>query len=619
MTSLPNAVGTDESWQSSVSQKQRNDMISSIATELANLEPSATMQSKLGLASKLESTIFAKAKDINDYHKTVAKRLKKVRKVYSTNAAPISNVDPEKRKQEEIIQKKQNLRMQCGDNLKIIVENGKNAAIMMNKLETHIDKAILDGVEIGVIPIEKAISVKTGTRGNPLAPPHRTIDETLHYLIDLEKDNKLEKSTRTVREWVLKCAKENLFFGEKIDHMVRNILLNTDVDNSDVFFRGMKNAMEEAGLDVATMSTPDIIERIKQNQEKIRKTVPIERNKEDEKTNSLIYLDKVRAASEVCLLYCSLPPEEKNAKFEYATCAKTANDVVFDSLERLQEIYKENNQKSGEDSSQEQSNICLEDAWNKVLEYDKDLEENIVSSEDVGVLGIDEDTRAPDKKKLRISSLSSTGSSKKGKPLSIRSKILLVGGRKPPSNLLDALKRKQAILSRGTGAYSPLNIRLEFGESFEMTIYFAPLLVSIRALVKGTGTKDEKEGDIEKFRKRVIHGGFEAWKSPLHGLHSRTSTKMERSRQRQQVTQQQYQVMGFSGDFNMVGPLIAKRLEYASAQATKCLRRCFADLASKPNSSDFETEIMEGNALLKFLNLARHTYCPNWVDADLDD
>ena len=77
--------------------------------------------------------------------------------------------------------------------------------------------------------------------------------------------------------------------------------------------------------------------------------------------------------------------------------------------------------------------------------------------------------------------------------------------------------------------------------------------------------------------------------------------------------------MSVSGDISMVGPLISKRLDYASAQATKCLRRCFADLANRPNSSDYETEIVEGNALLRFLNLARHTYCPNWVDAELDD
>ena len=55
------------SWQDSVPQQYRSNEVSKIASELAKLEPSATMQSKLGMASRFEQLIFSQSTSINDY------------------------------------------------------------------------------------------------------------------------------------------------------------------------------------------------------------------------------------------------------------------------------------------------------------------------------------------------------------------------------------------------------------------------------------------------------------------------------------------------------------------------------------------------------------------------
>jgi hypothetical protein len=343
--------------------------------------------------------------------------------------------------------------------------------------------------------------------------------------------------------------------------MEKNILLNTDTDYCGIFFNGLKEALQKEGVaDLNNMTTADLVNGIKTYQQRVKETVPIPRNKEDEKTASLLYIDKIRAASQICLMYILIAPNDQKLKLEFAGSLRQANNIIFEAMKLLKETFKETESETGSDPSSK-SKIKLEDAWNKVLEYDAPVEENIDTG---GVITIDDDGE-------------DSQGQKEDKPLAIRSKVLLIGGRKPPSNLVGALKRKHAILCLRPGIFSSSYLKLQFGDVFEMLIYFSPLLVRIRALAQSTQSK-KPQNDV----------------------------------------QNQYQVMGVSGSVDLVGPLIVKRLEYASLFATKCLRRCFADQNCRANSSDFETEILEGNALLKFLTLARNTYCPNWVDAKLD-
>ena len=419
-----------------------------------------------------------------------------------------------------------------------------------------------------------------------------------------------------------------------MEQVEKNILLNTDQDHCTIFYQGLREALQSLTTpnninttatttnstttpttttsmtsvsNLANMTTKQILETIQTYQTKIRETVPIPRSKEDEKAASLVYLNKIRVASQICLLYVLIPPQDMETKLKLAGTLSAANDAIFESIKLLKETLKEPNgninanrengkkddgSKTATTDTKNGNYVKLEDAWNKVLEYDLPKEEESVNPD---VITIDDgDSSTPNEEpnaKRQKTTNASNKTSIQTKRLSIRTKILLVGGRKPPSNLVDALRRKRAVLchhpTKGSTFSSMTFLKLQFGQAFEMVIYVSPLLVRIKAITDGDKVKRER-------RRKQQYG------SSKNGM------------------MRQYHIMGVSGGIDMVGPLIAKKLEYSSAHATRCLRRCFADLACRANSSDFETEILEGNALLKFLSLARNTYCPNWIDAELD-
>ena len=188
--------------------------------------------------------------------------------------------------------------------------------------------------------------------------------------------------------------------------------------------------------------------------------------------------------------------------------------------------------------------------------------------------------------------------------------------RKPPSNLVLALKQKKAekITPSTSGALcgAGTQLRIQFGTAFEMIVYFVPLLVSIRALpVKSDSSNETKQQPKEgsggemssEFRRTIVDGGLPTWVPPTRGLVGRASP---------------VSVLGATGPASSLGPIVAQKLDYASACATRALRRCFADVAHKayenPSASDFEVEIVESTALLRFVQLARSTYTPNFHD-----
>ncbi len=78
------------------------------------------------------------------------------------------------------------------------------------------------------------------------------------------------------------------------------MLLNTNDDYSHIFFNSLQDVLQQEGAhDLLNLSNEDIIKAIKAYQNRIRENVPIPRNKEDEKSASLTYLDKIRAASQM--------------------------------------------------------------------------------------------------------------------------------------------------------------------------------------------------------------------------------------------------------------------------------------------------------------------------------
>jgi hypothetical protein len=154
--------------------------------------------------------------------------------------------------------------------------------------------------------------------------------------------------------------------------------------------------------------------------------------------------------------------------------------------------------------------------------------------------------------------------SKRLRPTVIRSKVLLRPGRACPSNLLLAFKRKGAHLVQPSSDCSYLV--LDF-EAFDMTVYLVPLVVKIAA--------------------KVSSGPCSVW--------------------------------GVDGTWETLGEVVQDRIDHASAQATRVLRHCFESAAAATSKSrvDFEHEISEGTALLKFFQLARMSYMPDWQDVDV--
>ena len=217
MTSTNNNDTT--SWQSLVPQEQRTNEINNIAKELANLEPSATTQSKLGLASKFENKFFTSATSFADYKKKMDKRLKKLCKNYkarpSTGAvggvgtagagagagAGGASGESIEMIEEQIILKKRKLRLEYGDRYRFIAENGKVAIDKYPRLTDHINRSNENAAEIGALPAELAVRVDTG---KPLEITHRAPHQLLEHLTSLEVN--LEQKLNTLREYILKYA-----------------------------------------------------------------------------------------------------------------------------------------------------------------------------------------------------------------------------------------------------------------------------------------------------------------------------------------------------------------------------------------------------------------------------
>ena len=70
-------------WRQSIAQSFRSEEVRSIAKVLASLEPGVTSASKTMLAMRFEESIFKAASSLDDYRKTMQKRLKKLQKHYA--------------------------------------------------------------------------------------------------------------------------------------------------------------------------------------------------------------------------------------------------------------------------------------------------------------------------------------------------------------------------------------------------------------------------------------------------------------------------------------------------------------------------------------------------------
>ena len=531
---------------------------------------------------RFEESIFKAASNLDDYRKTIQKRIKRLQKHYAKQQkAEGSGGDNNKSTETaESIREKEllfeaELREKYAKKLMYIAKHAnqaiahaleKNGEHKADVLKQHANNAKMWAVHLGLeLPIaeDNEVYKRQKVRDMPFLKKLSTYLET-------RVDN--------IHSHVIKMSDPDLFLQDallKID----DVLLKNMV--SETYQKAMMKAAPNHLEEFNKNEMDQLMERV------VNVPIPIpRRNIEGDQVRAAVArIEKVRAAAQALYTYMGLSLADKTS---YRGCVKKCHSVVMDCLKELESEYDNLVQELDDKDADGKRIIQLEDAWNNpmTISSDEDVEDSINNSDD--------DEPATKRQKL-LEKKSSKAT------IVIRSRYLLTPGRNTLSTLLPVLKRKKALLVRnGSATY----VKLEFGKAFEMTIFFVPLLVTVRAIP----TADERSSTSMSL------GGI-TWPSLYQGLcHSDMDNNGKKSNS--------LSVLGVTGSYETIGPIIAKKLEYASSQATYVLRRCFAETTTGKSAmakSEFEIEILEAGALIKFLQKARSTYNPYWVDVDDND
>ena len=612
-------------WRAAVPQAARSEEVRAVAGVLAGLEPGATASSKLMLAMRFEDSIFQQAGSLADYRKKLAKRLKKVQKSYKAKAGAGGAADGGGtasagkgagagegeggsgsgsgggggKEAEAGVERE--LRRKYGESLAFIVKNAdaairateeRHGSQRADQLRQHTDNAEQWAVEIGMAE---------------LCPRRKRREPREAGYLDRLRGH-LAARVGNIRSHVVKASHPDLFLEETIVKLEDDLVDERAMDLLASATAGAIEKLREVGLPVPPPADDnDWAGRMRSLLEQISAPIaPLRRGSTvvEVRAADLARLDKLRAAADTIVAYLSL---DAGAKTEARGCLSRLHRAVSEQVDLLVAALADR----AADEGRAEGEVWLEDAWNRPLEFD------------AGGLRSDEaepppiDGAEPEKKRARVEHAAAAPSP----VLVMRSRVLLTRGRKAPSNLVLALQGKKAELIQPTvsGALCGAGtlLRMEFGGAFEMTVHFVPLLVAIRALpAKGGGGDKSQEpssprdigppslvaelSNTSNTRKRTMEGGLPTWIPTSWGLASHST-----------VT-----ALGVTGSVSTLGPLVANKLEYASACATRTLRRCFAELAGKAyaaNKSDFEVEISEATGLLRFVQIARSTYTPQEV------
>lgn len=540
-----------DSWRSNIAQSYRSTEVRSIAKVLAELEPGATSASKTMLAMRFEESIFKAATSLDDYKKTIEKRLKKLRKHYSKQQAA-GGEGPENdeltREKEALLESE--LRENFGSKMIYIVEKSPLAVTVTRDKS---DEAKAKTLENHASKIREYLAV-LGLSSTP------KVQKDLKYLTRMKEH--LEKYAEIIRDHVSKVCDPEMYLCDSF------VKLDQHFANEESASERLRKAFQENDPDY-TQSTPDHLSRL---MDKINEPLPIPRKNEEMKF-VLAKIEKFRTATSALYHYWNLSWGDRTA---FSGCSKKCIDVALKCLIELEKEYDSLVKELDDTDDSGKRIIQLEDAWNNVMQF--------VESENDTSLDIDE----PEAKRQKTEEPKCH--------IMICSRVLLTPGRAIISSIIPVLKRKRAMLVRNTS--SP-HVVLEFGKAFEMKIFFVPLLVTIRALKE----KEQKSQQIGS-----IDGGLR-WPSLHQGLHGSPAADKPK----------ELTVLGVTGPHTTLANIAAKKLEYASSQATLVLRRCFAETVTGKGAvakTDFEIEILEVGALVKFLQIARSTFTPDWVDDD---
>jgi hypothetical protein len=354
-----------------------------------------------------------------------------------------------------------------------------------------------------------------------------------------------QKRVENIRSHVLKLVDPDVFLGESLTKVEEEILEDDTKLQGTRLSHATRTALANAGV-----SYPTDLESMKKLIDQLATPVPAPRQGQakDVKESSVAYMERIRSCSQLLLGFMALCPSDR-AQLKGAL-RKIHNSAV-EGLEHLQTFYVET-------SSLHHDTVQLEDAWTKPLHF-QSMEQHLAPHCHV----VDTAQHLSSKRLC----------------LPLRSKVLLTPGRKIPSNFLSALESKKAKLIRPESGEGT-QIVMSFGDKFTVTIFFQPLLVLIRAI----STNCRTDSETSDFQHAIVDGGFPTWTSASYG------------------------VQPFGGTY---APLVEEKLEFASARATYVLRCIFADVAGKTYDTakaEFEVEISEATAILRFLQITRDTY-----------
>ncbi|MGK3754714.1 MAG: hypothetical protein ACI8RD_007023 [Bacillariaceae sp.] len=664
---------TADNWRSSVLQSYRNAEVREIAKVLAALEGSGsvTPASKLMLAMRFEDQIFKSANSLADYRKKISKRLKKLKKNYvaptkvpiaTTTTAADNNGEDNAAEKDEL---KIKLRNAYGENLRYIVKNSTAALADLKKklgsekarqLQQHTDSCRIWCRDLEVMTEEELVEAtaakvddddKEGKGKNPNTTTTTTTVSNKPVLLSLAQVQRIEKHLQTrvgnIRSYVVKHADPDQFLLETLQskdkafsknveagNLFREILMGQISSQRDLVQKHKEKSKEEQkqnknkkqqqqqSTDETTTSTDDddAITILQRAVEKAQAGVPPPtRNDSKQIEASLRHLDKMRAASTAMMTYWTLKGDERLATAPRNTLKKI-HDVVQEGTDFVIAAVKEREKQQSEqrhggsssrvgdgdqargnvDSSSNistNSRVSLQDAWSKMIELPS-------SATVVECIGDDSDIINMDSKRLRSNSY---------RPY-YKVRKLFHPQRKTPTALLSAIRRKGARLCvPSSTSVNSIYLVLDFDEAFTMTIYMSPLTVTLRARAP-EDTDDSSNGGNPS----PAAATTATWLPLSHGLTPSSTTKNSFGSQNN-TQQRQLSVWGVTSTYDSIGRVVEERLRDASTHATATLRKCFQNHV-KDKSVDFEVELLEGSALLEYLQVVRATYMPHWEDTD---
>ena len=481
------------------------------------------------------AAIFKSASSLADYKKKLAKRLKKVQKSYVPPAVP-----SESNKLATLHQLKQ----QYGEDIRFILKHASTAIHAMRvkhgdekglQLKQHIDGVKIWAADLGIL--------------NNTEPNATISDEQLEKL----KAHLEHKRMENILAHVVKLADPDRFLLETMERAETSTIENDQA--SRLMATALRKKYEQLiRLEEDADPLPIYQKALEQSQAAVP---PPTRHERNEHQAALVHLEKMRSASTL-LLGWSMVPEKitlpRNTMIKAQTVAKEGISFVTN-------VIKEHRKQLGGEPE-----VSLEDAWMRPL-----VMPQVVDLAD----------QPADAKRLKPNHC---------RPV-IRSSVLLTPGRKTPSNLLPALKRKRAVLVRPEPRGEGSHVILRFGKAFVMTIYMVPLCVTFRCY-----NKEVDDDTTTPSSQSLVCAVSSSLGSGL-------------------AEQPELSVWGVKGDSNTLGRVVRERLRDASAHATHVLRQCFQNL-TKEGTAEFELEIREATALLEFIQLARTTYIQDWQDDD---